>query len=494
MNINASITRWRAGRSIALAAVYGLLLSACDDGATAPAATVSIDGAEALSLVLGDTRTLSASSSGTGTLTWVSSDSTIVRVDQRGVITAVGVGSARVRAQRGSALDSATVTVERLATGARGWLAIYGGAGNNDMTCAQYSDRRIYCWGSSLFGASLGSVQPGGISNVPVPVTLPAGVSVKEFVLGGNTMHCLLDTQGVAYCWGQNPAGLGNSTVNRAAAPVRVELPVNERLISIAPTYTSACALTESRAVYCWGDNPSAPLLGVPRAVLPESAVPIRYPLPTNLRFERLEAFGRSVCGITADEARWCWGSNTVGELGIGNTEPVTAPSRALALPPLRAAVGWPARCGITMAYRLSWWAGGASGMLATGLKPPSQPTPLEVVVSGASFRQMTMGNAHACALTITRELYCWGTNNFGTLEPRALVPDFAETVEQFLNPKKMTLPTGVVPDVVAAARGQLCVLTVDGRIFCWGAGAEGGLGNGSFANSLTPVQVRDPQ
>ncbi|WP_353268034.1 Ig-like domain-containing protein [Gemmatimonas sp.] len=482
-----------AQRSMILAATLAMSVTGCRDSATAPAPSVSIDAIDEITLVLGATRTLLANGSGAGSLEWVSSDSTVARVDPRGLVTATGVGTARIRAQWGAAVDSTTIIVERLASGTRGWLAIYGGAGNNDFTCGLYSDRRIYCWGSSLFGASLGSVQPGGLSNVPVPITLPAGVSVREFRLGANTMHCLLDTAGAAHCWGQNTAGLGNPTINRSATPVRVVLPVNEPLVSVAPSYATACGLTAAGAVYCWGNNPAAGLLGVSRAELPESAVPIRYPLPEGLRFVRLDAFGQSMCGITAAGETWCWGANTVGELGTGNTEPVNAPTRSV-IPSLRQVAGWPTRCGITMAYRIVCWGGGASGMLANGLKPPSQPLPSEVVVPGVSFKQVSMGNAHSCAVSIARELYCWGTNNFGTLEPRALVPDFAETVEQFLTPRKMTMPAGVVPDVVAAARGQLCVLTVDGRIFCWGAGAEGGLGNGGLANQLTPVQVRDPQ
>ena len=55
-----------------------------------------------------------------------------------------------------------------------------------------------------------------------------------------------------------------------------------------------------------------------------------------------------------------------------------------------------------------------------------------------------------------------------------------------------MPTPVGGLANVVAivAGNGHSLALRSDGTVWSWGAGYNGGLGTGSFAQSLVPAQV----
>ncbi|MDX1674202.1 MAG: hypothetical protein R3314_05300 [Longimicrobiales bacterium] len=45
------------------------------------------------------------------------------------------------------------------------------------------------------------------------------------------------------------------------------------------------------------------------------------------LTFSQIDAGGNHICGVTADRAVYCWGSNWYGQLGDGNGAPQTVSS-----------------------------------------------------------------------------------------------------------------------------------------------------------------------
>ena len=84
------------------------------DPETIPATGVTLD-KTTLSLVEGDTATLTATVEPwytTDIVEWISSDEKVATVDQDGVVTAVGPGTATITAKAGEAFDTCAVTVE----------------------------------------------------------------------------------------------------------------------------------------------------------------------------------------------------------------------------------------------------------------------------------------------------------------------------------------------------------------------------------------------
>jgi uncharacterized protein YjdB len=117
------------GRPGALALVGSVVLAACN---STTATSVTQDVATSLSIVVngglgdagplvlevGDTISLSAVATNPlglavppGTVTWLSSNTTVADVDASGLVSAVGVGSAEIRASSGEAVSSLATVV-----------------------------------------------------------------------------------------------------------------------------------------------------------------------------------------------------------------------------------------------------------------------------------------------------------------------------------------------------------------------------------------------
>src|SRR5262249_3374190 len=93
----------------------------------------------------------------------------------------------------------------------------------------------------------------------------------------------------------------------------------------------------------------------------------------------------------------------------------------------------------------------------------------------------VALGDAHACAVTVTGALWCWGSNNSGELG--------------VASPSVSTTPV-LVPAVarvrkVGAGGGHTCAIKEGGELVCWGANDEGQLGGGSTSvGGPDPVHV----
>ena len=92
---------------------------------------------------------------------------------------------------------------------------------------------------------------------------------------------------------------------------------------------------------------------------------------------------------------------------------------------------------------------------------------------------QVDVGRAHACALTDTGQVYCWGSNSLGQAGVPAdpvLQPTLVETEHRFR--------------ALGAGGDNTCARTQGGRLFCWGSNALGQLGNGGILDAVRPVAV----
>lgn len=100
---------------------------------------------------------------------------------------------------------------------------------------------------------------------------------------------------------------------------------------------------------------------------------------------------------------------------------------------------------------------------------------------------RLAAGNAHACALLSTGELYCWGSNGHGQLGIGA-----ASTNE----PPKPSAVGFTVISVVAGGppndktTAHTCIIRSDKRLYCWGENLNGQLGTGDTIERASPPQI----
>lgn len=194
---------------------------------------------------------------------------------------------------------------------------------------------RVYCWGaiSGSFDPSL-YVEPGNCGAFYVwwflgspcvsPTPLRGNVPLVAIQRGVGQTSCGLDAAGAAYCWGAGAYGtLGNGTAGEgtyAIDPVPVD--GGHRFRQVVSGGTMVCGLTEDGAAYCWGNNFRGQL-GIGETPPVEWGIPVASrPLPVagGHRFVEITVGNAHGCGLTTDEAVWCWGVGTEGQLGRAGT------------------------------------------------------------------------------------------------------------------------------------------------------------------------------
>ncbi len=294
-------------------------------------------------------------------------------------------------------------------------------------TCALLDTGLVRCWGHNNFGQlgyntadNVGSSTP--ISNYGY-VNL-GGIAVK--IAAGYEHTCALMDTGKVRCWGHNNFGqLGYGHTNNIGDN---ELPFSEGDVDVGGTVKNivaggyhTCALLDTGKVRCWGYNAYGQLgnsntsNNIGDAELPSSVAPVS--IGGNVL--QLSAGKFHTCALLDTGNVRCWGLNSSGQLGYGNTNNVSVPTADVATGGhvLQVAAGESHTCALLGTGDIKCWGNGASGRLGYGnpttqLAPPSATVDLD----GSSAFQITTGASHTCALLSTGAARCWGEGSNGRL------------------------------------------------------------------------------
>jgi len=202
-------------------------------------------------------------------------------------------------------------------TGGTGYVSVDSGS---NQVCALANTGQAFCWGDNTFG-ELGNGTVGGISFQPNPVPLPSGVDSFTQLAGNIRDMCALANTGKLYCWGDNSFGqLGNGSNLSSTSPTEVLLPdgVN-RFTQITGNLYTFCALGDNSQAYCWGQN-SKGKFG--NGTLKSSLLPTLVSLPTGVTsYKEIRLGLYHGCAVANTDAIYCWGDNSYGQLGNGTTK-----------------------------------------------------------------------------------------------------------------------------------------------------------------------------
>jgi len=194
-----------------------------------------------------------------------------------------------------------------------------------------------------------------------------------------------------------------------------------------------------------------------------------------------------------------CWGSNSSGELGIGDmqTRGNLPGQMGVLLPEVDLGAGHTPKqlagagsfsCALTEAGRIKCWGQNNAGELGLGDALPRGEAPGEMGANlpttdldGLVATQITTGFNHVCARTDQGAVKCWGQNNDGRL-------GLGDMVNRGDNPGQMgaTLPAvdlAASALEVAAGYNHSCARLSTGNVKCWGRNADGQLGLGDTQN-----------
>ena len=102
----------------------------------------------------------------------------------------------------------------------------------------------------------------------------------------------------------------------------------------------------------------------------------------------------------------------------------------------------------------------------------------------------ISAGGWYTCALLQDGTVRCWGDNTYGELGNGAAVLSPSPSNPVTPTPTPVTVSGITTAVAIEAGVFHMCAILRDGTLQCWGRGEEGRLGNGSTANSSTPVTV----
>lgn len=294
-----------------------------------------------------------------------------------------------------------------------GGLAFWSIDAGHEHTCAIASTGRAYCWGLGAQG-QLGNGQTE-------PEAAPAAVSGTTLfaaISAGMVHTCALSTTGQAWCWGRGTSGqLGNGSAGSTLGPVAVAGGHTFAAISAGVTHT--CALTGSGTLYCWGSNSVGQLgTGNTASALAPAPVPGRT-------FRSVSAGAYHTCAEGTDGKAYCWGANNIGQLGTAETQDPCSSTAAFPCATSPAPIAEPSSFGVIDAatdHSCGLVANGAaycwgSNFRATLGDGSTQHSRVPVAVSGArAYAGIAAGHLHSCAVTAAYQVFCWGENGGGQI------------------------------------------------------------------------------
>lgn len=302
----------------------------------------------------------------------------------------------------------------------------------------------------------------------PIRVTRATGVLQSrqdKLIASGNQAACTATTDNNIYCWGDNyHRYLGNgSSTSPYPLPSPVQKPAEmngKEVTKLAMGYYTACAIA-SGDLYCWGKNEYGEIGDGTQS---QRNTPVRTSVigTTNgitVTDVSMSSLGHSICAIAGGDT-YCWGENTYGQLGLGNTTDFDTPQLVVKQ------------------------AGGLAGKTAVKTVveyAPREDDPNRNYDSGGSSRT-NKRQSHACTLTSDGQVYCWGSNRYGQMG-QGNVSGTNQTTPIKVNGN---LNGKFVRDIATSFRTP-CALTDEpdtgDRLYCWG-GNQWGAGGFNTSDS----------
>jgi alpha-tubulin suppressor-like RCC1 family protein len=343
------------------------------------------------------------------------------------------------------------------------------------LTCVLTTSDGVKCWGWNNYG-ELGN---GTTTNSDVPVNVSGLTSGVSAVSAGYDQSCAVTTSGGVKCWGDNTYGqLGNGTTTSSDVPVNVSGLTSGVSAVSAGGVEHACALTSSGGVQCWGGNNDGQL---GNGTNTSSYIPVVVSgLASGV--SAISAAGNQTCALTSSGGAMCWGYNADGELGTGATAnsyvPVVVSGLASGVSAI--SVGDVLACALTTSGGVKCWGANSAGELGNGATAESD-VPVNVSGLSSGISAISAGGFHACALTTSGGVQCWGANAAGQLgNGTNTSSDVPVDV------------SGLTSGVKAISAGYMhtCALTSSRGVKCWGLNTDGELGDGTTTESNVPVEA----
>jgi len=285
-------------------------------------------------------------------------------------------------------------------------------------------------------------------------------------------------------CGGLNEPPIPEDTKGLLETPSRATTTQLD-FVQVDMNMATACGVTADGAAYCWGSNQELQLGGpgpFQRCSGDDcSDTPLRV---TGIPEAAAVTVGaRHACALARSGEAWCWGRGTYGELGQGVAEDSVRPVQVQTAQRFMQLSSGAFTCGLVAAGEVYCWGAGSSAGVGSG-SGGNALLPVRIA-SNLAFRQVAVGDYSACAVSDHGALYCWGANVEGQLG----TGDTSSVAVPSLVAGELN---GRTVSQVDLAGDHACALA-EGSAYCWGRKIATGDPDAGNPQTL-PVAVRTDQ
>lgn len=335
--------------------------------------------------------------------------------------------------------------------------ATLGGGGH---ACALKQDGTVWCWGRNESGAlgdgTTGDPGCSGSTCKPTPVQVSALSTNAAEVVAGSGHTCARKKDSTVWCWGGNSGGeLGDGSTVGKPTPAQVTSLGNAALELLEGAQDVTCARKQGGSVWCWGRNDFGQVGD--GSVTPSKSTPVEI-TTLGTTAKQVDSGGYFTCAVKGDKTAWCWGLNDGGQLGDGTLDgqPSCAPTKCkpIAVQPLglgnsveQIAVGLWHACARKSDGTVWCWGQNSMGQLGDGTTSGQvcgssicRPSPVQVT-GLTSVVDIVAGAAHTCARRQDGTFWCWGMNESGQLGDGAPAGQQCSTTVCAPTPVKANMP-----------------------------------------------------
>jgi alpha-tubulin suppressor-like RCC1 family protein len=336
---------------------------------------------------------------------WRSSDTTIAIVDDAGTIFGLSAGSVTISAELDGHTNFASLRI--VAARVDGGTSVTAAAQGTGQVCALGNGSTVAC---------LPAVTP---DSFPILATTPGAHPAFASLSATYSHMCGLTAGGQLHCAGSNRVGeLGTGRTGTTQVTDFVHGAANRLFSAVTVGGTSAsaghtCAIERGTAiVFCGGNGASGQTGHEPNTIEFELIDSVFTPVEGNLTAIEVSAGRSHTCAIGTDHDAYCWGANAQGVAGVG-VLPINIVSKPSRIPGghvfAHISAGSHA-CAVTTSGAVFCWGSNQGGQLGNGTKDSDFHTDPVPVSLPSSASIVFAGNGFSCALVGPGDLYCWGT------------------------------------------------------------------------------------
>lgn len=416
----------------------------------------------------------------------------------RGASRALGTGAT---SNVGDASSEMGNNLQPINVGSRSVLSAAAGSAH---TCALFQDGAVTCWGSNSAGQIGVSSIPVGSQVLSFSgFTIGLGSNPAWNVVAGTAHTCARLSNEQLKCWGANASGqlgLGDTTNRSAPASSTINLGTNTSARAVVAAGDFTCAILGNSHVKCWGENGSGQL-GSGNTTDLTSPPSSTVALGSSLLVSQIALGKQHACALLSNNRIRCWGANGSGQLGLGDVNNRGDGSGEMgdSLPTVDLGTGFTPRavaagnlhtCAISSGNQVKCWGDNSAGQLGLGDTSArgnqsgemGNSLPVLSLGTGRTAKSLALGGTHTCVILDNDQMKCWGGNGTGQLG----IGDFSNRGDgsgemgDSLPNVNVTMTGGLVATNIFAGESHTCALLSSTQLSCWGGNSSGQLGSGS--------------